>query len=269
VACARTALMGLAAAVAALWMSPSARAQSAPQAAKPDAMTQAYLFGAAFRNSDLSHKAGGMMFLPGRGLIRWETRGKTLAEQEELKTEAIGLADARAVQTEIDAQRAALDQIHSRGEDQPDRTEDLAPTPSGRTMNRLNLASMTGVEREAGGVIPLNRASRLAAWNGAGVRDGSTLRGRNRVYMFGAVSGRAVGLNLLHDAGSGWRNAGLTMDKGGFIGQRQAGLAVRRGMAQAALSLVQEKTQAHILGMTSIKDHRAMLSLSLIPGLSH
>jgi hypothetical protein len=84
--------------------------------------------------------------------------------------------------------------------------------------------------------------------------------------MFGAVSGRAVGLNLMHDSGAGWKNAGLSSDDGGCVGQRQAGRALRRGPTQAALSVVQEKTSAELFGMTSVKDHRAMLKFSFIPG---
>ena len=72
-----------------------------------DPMSRAFLFGAAFAKSDLStDQGGGMAFVPGRGLIRWETRGKTLAEQEELKTEAIGLADARAERSSYAAAHA-------------------------------------------------------------------------------------------------------------------------------------------------------------------
>lgn len=272
--------LGAATAVTGLFLSlvaptPPAQAQaetpSRPDArSAPDAMSRALLFGAAYKNSDLSAgRAGGMMFLPGRGLIRWETRGKSAAEQEELRTEAVGLADARAVQAEIDARQAALDQVRVSGAERlAQLREPLAFAETGRAARALNLAPVTGTQRQAGGVIPLNRAAAQDSLaEHLGVHDGARFRGKGRLYVFGAVSGRGVGMNLLHDTGAGWRNAGLSSDKGGFIGQRQAGLALRRGAVQAALSFVQEKTHAHILGMTSIKDHRAMLSLSLIPGL--
>ncbi len=71
-------------------------------------------------------------------------------------------------------------------------------------------------------------------------------------------------MNLLHDTGA-WTNGGLSTDKGGFVGQRQAGLALRRGGAQAAISYVQEKTRTQILGITAIKDHRAMLNFTFVP----
>jgi hypothetical protein len=83
------------------------------------------------------------------------------------------------------------------------------------------------------------------------------------------VSGRAVGLNLLHDTDAGWRGGGLSTDTGGFTGQRQAGLALRRGPAQATLSVLEEKTHAEVVGVTTVKDHRAMLSFSYRPDPPH
>lgn len=255
--------------------SPQTQVQQAPSPAgfhRPDPLTQAYLFGAAYKESDLStDRAGGMMFLPGRGLIRWETQGKTLEEQEELKTEAIGRADARAVQAEIDTQQAAADlqreQIHDAMADH----EHMAFAADARAVPALNLGPVTGTRRQAGAVIALNRAAVKDQFvNAMGVKNGTSFKNRNRLYVFGAVSGRGVGLNLLHDNGnglaSGWRNAGLSTDRGGFVGQRQAGIAMRNGRTQVALSYVREKTRAQLLGITSIKDHRAMLNFTFTPG---
>jgi len=257
----------LAGVVAAMIAATPAYAPAQTPPPKPDAMARAYLFGAAFKGADLSHKAGGMMFLPGRGLIRWETRGKTLAEQEELKTEAIGLADARAVQAEIDARQAVVERQRGGAAESMASREGLGLVGDARAPGPLNLAPVTGTRRQAGGVLALNRAAGNSGSAVPGVRNGSSFGGRGRLYMFGAVSGRAVGLNLMHDSGAGWKNAGLSSDNGGFVGQRQAGLALRRGPTQAALSLVQEKTHAQLVGMTSVKDHRAMLNFSFIPGL--
>lgn len=257
--------IALAGMVAALFASPlSAPGQTA--ASRPDAMSKAYLFGAAFKDADLSHKAGGMMFLPGRGLIRWETSGKSPAEQEELKTEAIGLADARAVQEELDARQAVLDQQHGASEETMPSREVMGLIGDARTPGPVSLGPVTGTRRQAGGILALNRAARSGGYTLPGVRNGSSFGSRGRLYMFGAVSGRAVGLNLLHDTGAGWKNAGVSSDNGGFVGQRQAGLALRRGPAQAALSFVQEKTHAQLFGMATVKDHRAMLNFSFVPG---
>ncbi len=62
--------LAVAAAMVAFVASTSAGAQTAATG-RPDPMAQAYLFGAGFKDSDLSQdKPGGMMFLPGRGLVR-------------------------------------------------------------------------------------------------------------------------------------------------------------------------------------------------------
>ncbi len=249
---------------------PSASSPSTER--RPDPVTQAYLFGAAYKESDLStDRAGGMMFLPGRGLIRWETQGKTLAEQEELKTEAIGRADARAVQQEIDAQQAVRDRVREQTELATADHEHMGFAADARAVPALNMSSVTGTRRQAGGMVALNRAAIKDQFvNAMGVKSGTSFKDRNRLYVFGAVSGRGVGLNLLHDNGNGlaggWRNAGLSTDRGGFVGQRQAGLAMRNGRSQIALSYVREKTRAQLLGITSIKDHRAMLNFTFTPG---
>jgi hypothetical protein len=247
-------------------------APTSAAAPRPDPVTQAYLFGAAYKQSDLSpDRAGGMMFLPGRGLIRWETRGKTLEEQEELKVEAIGRADARAVQQEIDAQQAVRDRVREQTELAVADHEHRGFAADARAVPALNMPSVTGTRRQAGAVLALNRAAIKDQFvHAMGVKNGTSFKERNRLYVFGAVSGRAVGLNLLHDngggLGGGWRNAGLSTDRGGFVGQRQAGLALRNGRSQIALSYVREKTHAQLLGITSIKDHRAMLNFTFTPG---
>lgn len=264
-------LTGIAGATAlALGLSGVACAQTAPAPATHhavDAQTQAVLFGAAYANSDLSSdQGGGMMFLPGRGLIRWETKGKTLAEQEEAKIEAIGAADARAVQAEIDARAAATDLLTERAGEAMVDHDRLLLSADRRAVPALELNSVTGTGRHAGGVVALNKAARAQQIaESLGIHDGVRFKGKNRLYIFGAVSGRGIGMNLLHDQENGWTNAGLSSDKGGFIGQRQAGLAWRNGRTQAAISYVQEKTYSTLLGLTSIKDHRAMINFTFTP----
>ena len=73
-----------------------------------------------------------------------------------------------------------------------------------------------------------------------------------------------MGLNVLHDE-AGWKNAGLTTDREGVTGQRQAGIAWRRGGLQTSLSYVQQKDHTQLLGMQSDKDHRLMLTMNVQP----
>jgi hypothetical protein len=200
--------------------------------AKPvDPQTTAVLFGAAYATSELTpdHPMG-MMFLPGRGLIRWETWGKTPAEQEELKTEAIGLADARAVQAEIDDRQAMIARQQQIAGDAMVEYARLSSATPARAASVLNLAALTGTAHQAGGLTPLNRGSLKAQLaDTLGLSDGAHFKERGRFYIFGAVSGRGAGMNLLQDAGDGWINGGLSTDKGGFVGDRQVGIAFRRG----------------------------------------
>lgn len=274
--CGGNALASAAAVCFAVSAGVAARAQPPSQTPSPDTdrapaagpsidlQTQAVLLGAAYAHSDLSDsRGGGMMFLPGRGLIRWETAGKTPEQQEEARIEAIGLADARAVQAAIDARAAQQEADRQRELEATAIRDEARLRADARAAGILRMDGITGTRREAGGIAPLNRGARQAVLAALGVKEGSTFKSRNRLYLFGAVSGRGVGMNLLHDDHAGWTNAGLSTDTGGFIGQRQAGLAWRSGSAQTALSYVQEKTWSHILGVTAVKDHRAMVNFSI------
>jgi hypothetical protein len=237
----------------------AARAQSATPA--PDAAAKLTLFAAAFANSDvpsMPRSLTAMAFLPGRGVVSWDVAGKTQAEAQEAQVEAMGLADARAVQREIDAANARRQTQQEADETRRNAFADEA----GAQRIALNVPAITGSDREAGSIVPLNRAARGGA--GLGLRSSETLRGRARMYAFAAVSGRTVGLNVLHDD-AGWRNGGVTSDRNGATGQRQAGLAWRKGAVQTALSYVQQKDHTQILGMQTDKDHRLMLTMNLQP----
>lgn len=240
---------------------PSLAAQSTPES-----VSRALLFGAAYGAAPAAPPPGhsvGMVFVPGRGLVTFDATGKTGAALTEAETEAIGLADARAVQAEIDAKHAAdLAQQAAAAADAEQAA--LGFRASARSAVGLDFSPATGSHSLAGGVVPLNKG----AWKAEmartlGIREGSALKNRSRLYLFGAVSGRGVGMNLLHDTDGAWRNAGLTADQGGFIGQRQTGVAWRKGTAQASLSLIDQKTRAQVLGVTSMRDKRVMLSFSL------
>ena len=234
--------------------------------ATPEPVSKALLFGAAYGKVPDAPAPGhsvGMVFVPGRGLITFDATGKTGAALEEAETEAIGLADARAVQAEIDARRAGVLAEEAAASAESDQ-RGLAFRSEARAATGLNFSPATGSRSLAGGVVPLNRSAlKDEAAHALGVRDGGALKNRSRLYMFGAVSGRGVGMNLLHDTDGAWRNAGLTSDHGGFIGQRQTGVAWRKGTAQASLSLIDQKTRAQVLGITAMRDKRVMLSFSL------
>jgi hypothetical protein len=246
---------------AVLACAPFARAQSAPPI---DPVSKLTLFAAAFAKDDVApppQKTTAMAFLPGRGVVAWDITGKTPEQAREAQIEAMGLADARAVQREID-EAAAQRQAES---DREQAEQRAFAVESVEQRAGLNIPAITGAREEAGGIIPLNDAARRQNGGGLALRNGRQMSSRPRVYAFAAVSGHAVGLNVLHDE-TGWKNGGLTADDGGFTGQRQAGLAWRAGATQASLSYVRQKTEAHILvGMQTTKDDRVMLTMNMTP----
>jgi len=238
-----------------------ARAAPAQPTAAPDPAATLALMGAPFADAPAPAptpaRTTAMAFLPGRGVVSWDVTGKTPDEAREAEIEAMGAADARAVQREIDA---------AEGERMAEAPQSSKPTRGLRvewpgSFARSVAPPVAGLNR-AGGVIPLSRAARMQA--ALGVRSGGELKERPRVYAFAAVSGQGMGINMTHDE-AGWKTAGLTTDGGGFTGQRQAGFAWRTGGAQTSLSYVQQKTDTQILGLQKIKDHRVMLTATLQP----
>jgi hypothetical protein len=223
----------------------------------PDPVSRITLMGAAFDHDPVAAPPPGevtaMAFLPGRGVVRWAVGGKTPEEAQEAQIEAMGLADARAVQREIDAAVPAKPVRLSKTRSAPATT----PEPS-------NGPTPIDPKRRSEDEAAVNKGTRDRVAAVLGVHDGATMKDRPRVYAFAAVSGQGMGLNMLHDE-TGWRNAGLTTDRGGFTGERQAGLAWRTGPAQTSLSYVADKSYTQILGMQSIKDHRLMLTMALTP----
>ncbi len=250
------AAMGLCAALA--WAS-SLHAQAMAPASTGAARLS--LLGAAFAKDDAPptspQQTTAMAFLPGRGVVAWDVTGKTSAEASEAQIEAMGLADAQAVQREIDAAEG-----EQRAEQEREAMRRASSADAGAQRVTLNMPAITGSPREAFGALPLNRAARSGGV--LNVRSGETLRDKARLYAFAAASGRGVGLNALHDD-AGWKNAGLTADQGGFTGQRQAGLAWRKGLVQTSVSYMQQKNRTEILGIQTDKDHRVMLTMNMPP----
>jgi hypothetical protein len=127
-----------------------------------------------------------------------------------------------------------------------------------------------GGSAEAGATLRLmqrdaSAAERLAS---LGVRDGSTFGDRGRWYLFAAASGRAVGLNMLHNEG-GWDRAGWTTDQtSSLIGDAQVGVGFRKGPMQTSLGYIHREVKgAHMIwGQDTRADSMVAFSLSVKPG---
>ena len=108
-------------------------------------------------------------------------------------------------------------------------------------------------------------ADRLRA---LGVRDGATFGERGRWYLFAAASGRAVGLNMLHNDTTGWDRAGWTQDATStLIGDAQVGVGFRKGPMQTSFGYIHReiKGQHMLWGVDTKPDSVVAFSLSIRP----
>lgn len=132
-------------------------------------------------------------------------------------------------------------------------------------------AGTLGGSAEAGAMVRLSHKSRdqIAAerLEAMGVSDGAALGDKGRWYLFAATSGRAVGLNLLHNA-DGWNRGGWTTDSTSkLVGDAQAGIGWRKGMVQTSLGYIHRevKGQHMIWGQETRADSMVAFSLSIKP----
>jgi hypothetical protein len=208
----------------------------------PDPKTKLALMAAAFGQAPPPPKPGrviAMAFLPGRGMVQWDVTGLTPEQAKEAEIEAMGRADADAVQREIDAAAAA-----------PAASPASTPAPS----RKLLLAAADGDTKR------LRRPTPAAA--APLVKNGDVYKEKPRLYAFAGASGQAVGVNVLH-GDAGWTSGGVTADHTALEGQRQAGLAWRAGALQTSLSYLHQKTVTPLVGAETVKDDRVMLTMNL------
>ena len=84
-----------------------------------------------------------------------------------------------------------------------------------------------------GGVPAADRANRL------GVREGKTFGDQDRWYLFAAVSGKAVGMNMTRSGAGDWQRAGWSSDpSSALVGDGQLGVGWRKAGMQAAFGYV-------------------------------
>jgi hypothetical protein len=126
-----------------------------------------------------------------------------------------------------------------------------------------------GGSAEAGATLQLmqrdaNAAQRLKA---LGISDGASFGDQGRWYLFAAASGRAVGLNMLHND-TGWDRAGWTTDQTStLIGDAQLGVGWRKGAVQTSVGYIHREVKGqHMLwGQDTRPDDLLAFSLSIRP----
>jgi hypothetical protein len=134
--------------------------------------------------------------------------------------------------------------------------------------------SDAGHSAEAGATLrfgDLDGRSRLRRALGLVAVDGARFGQRGRWYVFVAISGRAVGVNMRRDALDGeWRPAVLSTDQtSGFITSAQAGVAWRQGPVQASLGYMRRRVRiaAPHPELYSSGDNAVALALAVKPEL--
>ena len=126
-----------------------------------------------------------------------------------------------------------------------------------------------GTTAEAGATLRLSQRDSAAAerLRALGVGDGSSFGDRGRWYLFAAASGRAVGMNMLHNE-AGWDRAGWTTDAtSSLVGDAQVGVGWRKGPLQTSLGYVHREIKgAHmVFGQGTRQDDMLAFSLSIRP----
>ncbi len=121
---------------------------------------------------------------------------------------------------------------------------------------------------EAGATVQLGR-DRSDRLGDLGVRDGKAFGQQGRWYLFAAVSGKAVGLNMTRAGDGDWRRAGWSTDPTSkLVGDGQLGVGWRKGGMQAAFGYVHReiKVQNSPHGADNdVGDSMAAFTLSLRP----
>jgi hypothetical protein len=129
----------------------------------------------------------------------------------------------------------------------------------------------SGTSAEAGARLELSRRLDDTAkrkLQAMGVRDGASFGDQGRWYLFAAASGRAVGLNMLHNDGGAWDRAGWTTDPTStLVGDAQVGVGWRKGIMQTSLGYMHRevKGQHMVFGQDTRQDSMVAFTLSIKP----
>ena len=125
-----------------------------------------------------------------------------------------------------------------------------------------------GGSAEAGAQVRVSRDEKAARQlKDMGIGDGTSFGNVGRWYLYAAVSGRAVGLNVLH-SDNGWDRSGWTTDPtSGLVGDAQLGVGWRKGMLQSSFGYIHRevKGQHMIWGQQTRDDSLVAFSLSIKP----
>lgn len=125
--------------------------------------------------------------------------------------------------------------------------------------------SGAGRMAEAGATLQVSKRLKTQMGEALNVGSGEDRYGdRGRWYLFGALKGRALGLNLTTSA-QGLRGGDLTADRGGFMGLMQTGFGWRKGRLQTSIGYTYTNIKGLQLGRQLGHEERLGVSFSLRP----
>lgn len=210
-------------------------------------------------------------YVPGQGVGRWKVVEAAIARPAAQAVDALRITVGRITQgpggapaqpgAPVASEQAAYELTYTRN--WPRKVAagdfDLAVTPHAGIG-----VSNAGGEAEAGASVQLSRPSWAERFTPG---DGARFGDRGRWYLFGAASGRAVGLNMLHDK-DGWSRGGLSLDSASaLISDVQAGIGWRKGSIQASLAWMKRKVKAAetLVGLDTRDDTTVAVTVSVKP----
>jgi hypothetical protein len=215
-------------------------------------------------------------YKPGQGLVRWNSGEVQLSNRETGAVDSLRVSVGGTLNTpggapinldraqfQADAYEISLIREWPKALSFEGKAFDVDLSPHAGVG-----VSNYGGSAEAGAQVRVSRDEKAARkLKDMGISDGAAFGEMGRWYLYGAVSGRAVGLNMLHSDG-GWDRAGWTTDAtSGLMGDVQLGVGWRKGVMQSSLGLIHRevKGQHMIWGQQTRDDSLVAFSLSIKP----
>jgi hypothetical protein len=215
-------------------------------------------------------------YQPGQGLVRWNSGEVQLSHRETGTVDSLRVSVGGAMLTpggtplnldraqfQPDAYEISVVREWPKALSFESKAFDVALSPHAGVG-----VSNYGGSAEAGAQVRVSRDDKAAReLKQMGIGDGASFGDVGRWYLYAAVSGRAVGLNVLH-SDNGWDRAGFTTDPtSSLMGDVQMGVGWRKGMLQSSFGLIHRevKGQHMIWGQQTRDDSLVAFSLSIKP----
>ena len=213
---------------------------------------------------------------PGHGLVRWNSGAVQLSDRASGPVDSLRVSVGGALRTpggvplhldraqfEADAYEVSLVRDWPKALSFEGKAFDVDLSPHAG----VGFTNYGG-SAEAGATVRISRDEKAARkLKEMGIGDGAAFGDQGRWYLYAAASGRAVGLNVLHND-NGWDRSGWTTDPtSALMGDAQLGVGWRKGMLQSSFGYIHRevKGQHMIWGQQTRDDSLVAFSLSIKP----